>query len=235
MAWSRPGFNLADTVALWAPNSNDWAIASLAVLFAGATVVPLNTRYTAREASDIVTRARCRFVVASGLVPRPLPRRRSRRDAGGAGRRTHRHLVRSRGHRRCGLVGGPRSAPAVGPRRSSRDCGLDARPHQPPSVHVGHHRAGEGRHAAPRTDGRHHRGVGGGGGRAAGRPLPGGEPVLPYRRAQDGAAREPPVGRDRLPVRDTRSRPSGHDDRVRARHGAARPADDVLHADRRGP
>ena len=60
------GLASGDTVALWAPNSIDWAIASLAVLFAGGTVVPLNTRYTASEASDIVTRARCRFIVASG-------------------------------------------------------------------------------------------------------------------------------------------------------------------------
>jgi acyl-CoA synthetase (AMP-forming)/AMP-acid ligase II len=60
------GLHPGATVALWAPNSVEWAIASLAVLFAGGTVVPLNTRYTASEAADIVIRARCRFVLASG-------------------------------------------------------------------------------------------------------------------------------------------------------------------------
>lgn len=57
----RPG----DAVALWGPNSPEWAIAHHAVLAAGAWVVPLNTRYTAREAAEILERARCRAVFAA--------------------------------------------------------------------------------------------------------------------------------------------------------------------------
>ncbi len=53
-----------DRVAIWAPNSTEWACASLGVLFAGATVVPVNTRYTAAEMGDIVGRAGCRVVFA---------------------------------------------------------------------------------------------------------------------------------------------------------------------------
>jgi len=58
----RPG----EAVALWAPNSVDWAVTSLGALFAGAVVVPLNTRYTGVEAADIINRSDCRLVFAEG-------------------------------------------------------------------------------------------------------------------------------------------------------------------------
>ena len=60
------GVAAGDRVALWAPNTPEWAVASLAVLFAGATVVPVNTRYTAVEAGELVHRAGCRVVLAQG-------------------------------------------------------------------------------------------------------------------------------------------------------------------------
>ena len=42
--------------------------ASLSVLATGATVVPVNHRYRLAEASDILTRAGCRPVLADGEV-----------------------------------------------------------------------------------------------------------------------------------------------------------------------
>ncbi len=60
------GVGAGDRVALWAPNTPEWAMASLAVLCAGGSVVPVNTRYTAVEAGDLVTRAGCRVVLAEG-------------------------------------------------------------------------------------------------------------------------------------------------------------------------
>ena len=45
-------------------------MASLAVLFAGGSVVPVNTCYTPVEAGDLVTRAGCRVVVAQGELRR---------------------------------------------------------------------------------------------------------------------------------------------------------------------
>jgi long-subunit acyl-CoA synthetase (AMP-forming) len=60
------GVAAGDRVAIWGANSDEWATASLAVLFAGATVVPVNTRYTPVEAGDLVARARCRVVLAEG-------------------------------------------------------------------------------------------------------------------------------------------------------------------------
>jgi HIP---CoA ligase len=60
------GVGAGDRVAIWGPNTPEWAVASLAVLFAGGSVVPVNTRYTAVEAAALVGRARCRVVLAEG-------------------------------------------------------------------------------------------------------------------------------------------------------------------------
>jgi acyl-CoA synthetase (AMP-forming)/AMP-acid ligase II len=62
------GLEVGDRVAIWAPNSLDWAVASLAIHFAGGAVVPINARYTRHEASDLVARAGCRLIVADGSV-----------------------------------------------------------------------------------------------------------------------------------------------------------------------
>jgi acyl-CoA synthetase (AMP-forming)/AMP-acid ligase II len=59
------GLARGETAAIWAPNSIDWALAALAVLFCGGTVVPVNTRYTAHEARDIIGRSRARIVFAA--------------------------------------------------------------------------------------------------------------------------------------------------------------------------
>jgi acyl-CoA synthetase (AMP-forming)/AMP-acid ligase II len=60
------GVQPGDRVALWAPNTLDAAVALLAVVVAGAAVVPLNTRYRPQEVTEILRRARCRMVIASG-------------------------------------------------------------------------------------------------------------------------------------------------------------------------
>ena len=39
------GIGAGDRVALWAPNSGEWAVAALGALGAGAVLVPLNTRF----------------------------------------------------------------------------------------------------------------------------------------------------------------------------------------------
>ncbi len=50
------GVEHGDRVAVWSPNTWHWVIACLAIHHAGAAMVPLNTRYTASEASDILAR-----------------------------------------------------------------------------------------------------------------------------------------------------------------------------------
>lgn len=50
------GVAAGDRVAVWSPNTWHWVIACLAIHHAGAAMVPLNTRYTADEAGDILAR-----------------------------------------------------------------------------------------------------------------------------------------------------------------------------------
>jgi HIP---CoA ligase len=60
------GVNADDRVAIWSPNTWHWVVACLATHYAGAIVVPLNTRYTAAEASDILSRTGAPILVAMG-------------------------------------------------------------------------------------------------------------------------------------------------------------------------
>jgi len=48
------GVRAGDRIAIWSPNTWHWVVACLAIHHAGAAMVPLNTRYTASEASDIL-------------------------------------------------------------------------------------------------------------------------------------------------------------------------------------
>ncbi|BBX20055.1 fatty acid--CoA ligase [Mycolicibacterium duvalii] len=60
------GVQPGDCVAIWAPNTWHWVVACLAVHHAGAVLVPLNTRYTAGEATDILARTGAPLLFASG-------------------------------------------------------------------------------------------------------------------------------------------------------------------------
>jgi HIP---CoA ligase len=56
------GIGRGDAVAVWAPNGLRWIVAALAAQWAGAALVPLNTRFRGREAGDILRRARVRLL-----------------------------------------------------------------------------------------------------------------------------------------------------------------------------
>ena len=60
------GIGAGDKVAIWAPNSHHWPVAALGTHYAGAVLVPLNTRYTAGEAVEIIERSAAAAVVVSG-------------------------------------------------------------------------------------------------------------------------------------------------------------------------
>lgn len=60
------GIQPGDRVALWSPNTWHWVVACLATHYAGGVLVPLNTRYTAAEASDILARTRAPLLIAMG-------------------------------------------------------------------------------------------------------------------------------------------------------------------------
>ncbi len=60
------GVRPADRVAIWSPNTWHWVIACLAIQHAGAAMVPVNTRYTAEEAADILARTGAPVLFAMG-------------------------------------------------------------------------------------------------------------------------------------------------------------------------
>ncbi|MCV7201157.1 fatty acid--CoA ligase [Mycolicibacterium peregrinum] len=60
------GVEPGDRVAIWSPNTWHWVVACLATHYAGAEMVPLNTRYTASEATDILARTEAPLLIASG-------------------------------------------------------------------------------------------------------------------------------------------------------------------------
>jgi HIP---CoA ligase len=60
------GVEAGDRVAIWSPNTWHWVVACLAIHHAGAAMVPLNTRYTAGEASDILARTDAPVLFAMG-------------------------------------------------------------------------------------------------------------------------------------------------------------------------
>jgi len=60
------GVQAGDRVAIWSPNTWHWVVACLATTYAGGVLVPLNTRYTATEAVDILARTGAPLLFASG-------------------------------------------------------------------------------------------------------------------------------------------------------------------------
>ncbi|MGD9514114.1 3-((3aS,4S,7aS)-7a-methyl-1,5-dioxo-octahydro-1H-inden-4-yl)propanoate--CoA ligase FadD3 [Mycolicibacterium sp.] len=60
------GIEPGDRVAIWSPNTWHWVVACLAIHHAGGVLVPLNTRYTASEAEDILVRTAAPLLFASG-------------------------------------------------------------------------------------------------------------------------------------------------------------------------
>jgi acyl-CoA synthetase (AMP-forming)/AMP-acid ligase II len=60
------GVQAGDRVAIWSPNTWHWVVACLAIHHAGAAMVPLNTRYTASEAADILARTHAPVLFGMG-------------------------------------------------------------------------------------------------------------------------------------------------------------------------
>ena len=56
------GIQRGDRVAIWAPNCWVWIVALLGLQWAGAVLVPLNTRYKGIEAADIIRRSGARLL-----------------------------------------------------------------------------------------------------------------------------------------------------------------------------
>ncbi|OHV20448.1 fatty acid--CoA ligase [Parafrankia soli] len=62
-SFAAAGVGKGDRVAIWAPNSAEWIIAAFGLLTAGGVLVPVNTRYKAEEADDILRRSGAKMVL----------------------------------------------------------------------------------------------------------------------------------------------------------------------------
>ena len=62
-AFADLGIEKGDRVAVWAPNSAEWMIAAFGLLTAGGVLVPVNTRFKAEEAADIIGRSGAKAVL----------------------------------------------------------------------------------------------------------------------------------------------------------------------------
>ncbi len=62
-AFAGLGVDRGDRIAIWAPNSAEWIIAAFGLLTAGGVLVPVNTRFKAEEAGDIIVRSRAKAVL----------------------------------------------------------------------------------------------------------------------------------------------------------------------------
>jgi len=62
-AFADFGVGKGDRVALWAPNSAEWIIAAFGIMTAGGVLVPVNTRFKAEEAADVVSRSGAKAVL----------------------------------------------------------------------------------------------------------------------------------------------------------------------------
>ena len=60
------GIAPGDGVAIWSPNTHHWVLGALGALYAGATLVPVNTRFTGPEALDVISRSRARALIVAG-------------------------------------------------------------------------------------------------------------------------------------------------------------------------
>src|ERR1700727_3676257 len=56
------GIAPGDRVAIWGPNTAAWVLAALGSLTAGATLVPVSTRFTGAEALDVISRSGARVL-----------------------------------------------------------------------------------------------------------------------------------------------------------------------------
>jgi len=55
-----------DRVAVWSPNTHHWVLGAFGALSAGATLVPVSTRFTGPEALDVITRSGASVLLVAG-------------------------------------------------------------------------------------------------------------------------------------------------------------------------
>ena len=56
------GVERGDRVAIWGPNIHEWIVAALGASYAGAVLVPINTRFKGREAGFVLQKSRAKLL-----------------------------------------------------------------------------------------------------------------------------------------------------------------------------
>ena len=64
-ALAAAGVAPGDRVAVWSPNTRHWVLGALGALCAGATLVPVSTRFTGPEALDVILRSDARALLVA--------------------------------------------------------------------------------------------------------------------------------------------------------------------------
>jgi acyl-CoA synthetase (AMP-forming)/AMP-acid ligase II len=83
-AFASAGIGTGDRAAIWAPNSAEWIIAAFGLLTAGGVLVPVNTRFKAEEAGDIISRSGAKAVlVEQGFLGLDYAAEQGAGEAGG--------------------------------------------------------------------------------------------------------------------------------------------------------
>ncbi len=65
-AFIAAGIAPGDRVAVWAPNCHEWILAAVGAQCAGAALVPINTRFKAKEAAYVLQKSGARALVSIG-------------------------------------------------------------------------------------------------------------------------------------------------------------------------
>jgi len=65
-AFIEQGIEPGDRIAIWSPNTYHWVLGALGALYAGGTLVPVNTRFTGPEALDVLRRSGARALLVAG-------------------------------------------------------------------------------------------------------------------------------------------------------------------------
>ena len=217
------GVRAGDRVAIWSPNTWHWVVACLATTYAGGVLVPLNSRYTASEAADVLARTGAPLLVAAGEFLGADKTADLDRDAA-AGTAAHRACADRQGRRDLGRVRRARHRSRCGRRPRPRGQGRRRLRHP---VHLRHHRPQQGRAVRAPAVTRRARGVGGVRTGHQRRPLSLHQPVLPQLRLQGGHPGLPADRRDADPAADLRCRTGDGRGGRAPHHRAARAADDL--------
>ncbi|GGL19399.1 FadD3 family acyl-CoA ligase [Nocardia jinanensis] len=73
-SFAASGIGKGDRVAVWAPNSAEWIVAALGLMTAGGVLVPVNTRFKAEEAADVILRSGAKaLLVQKGFLGADYP------------------------------------------------------------------------------------------------------------------------------------------------------------------